>query len=52
MKPFAPTVVRGQAQVSDFSVLDSLDSSRDPEWPQVDSGSQWGDIPRGEERPG
>lgn len=48
----SPTVVKGQAQVSDFSVLDSLDSSQDPEWPQVDSGSQWGDIPRGEERPG
>jgi phosphoglycerate dehydrogenase-like enzyme len=48
----SPVVERGQAQASDFSVLDSLDSSRDPEWPPVDSGSQWAEISRGEERPG
>lgn len=48
----SPAVGRGQAQVSDFSVLDSLDSSQDPEWPPVDSGSQWAEISRGEERPG
>ena len=48
----SPVVERGQEQASDFSVLDSLDSSRDPEWPPVDSGSQWAEISRGEERPG
>ena len=48
----SPAVVRGQAQVSDFSVLDSLDSSQDPEWPPIDTPSQWGRISRGEERPG
>ncbi|MFP8778736.1 NAD(P)-dependent oxidoreductase [Hydrogenophaga sp. RWCD_12] len=40
----SPPVVRGQAQVSDFSVLDALDSVQDPEWPAVDTPSQWGDT--------
>ena len=41
----SPPMVRGQVQVSDFSVLDSLDSSQDPEWPPVESPSQWSAVP-------
>ena len=38
-----PPALKG-GQVSDFSALDSLDhvdSSTDPEWPQIDTPSQW-----------
>lgn len=40
----SPPMVKGQAQVSDFSVLDSLDSTQDPDWPQIDSPSQWNAV--------
>jgi D-3-phosphoglycerate dehydrogenase / 2-oxoglutarate reductase len=48
----SPQVVRGHVQVSDFSVLDSLDSSQDPEWPPVDSSSQWNAVPPEEDTRG
>ena len=38
----APHAVRAHGQTSDFTLLDSLDSSQDPEWPAVDTPSQWG----------
>ncbi|MBL8389719.1 MAG: hydroxyacid dehydrogenase [Hydrogenophaga sp.] len=37
----SPVVARKASPASDFSMLDSLDSAQDPEWPTIDTPSQW-----------
>ena len=44
----SPPVVRIDGPMSDFSVLDSLDSAPDPEWPQIETPSQWGAMVPGD----
>lgn len=45
----SPPAPRGQTPVSDFSVLDRLDSMQDPEWPAVDSQQAWNSVPPDED---
>ncbi len=43
-----PPVLHERVDHSAFSMLDNLDSIQDPDWPRIDTPSQWGALARGE----